>query len=89
MTLSAVRASLNVAQSSGSIFTVNIKEAGVTILSTKITIDNGELTSTTAATPPVISDANLADDAQMTVDIDQIGDGLAAGLKVALIGTWV
>lgn len=85
--LSEVRASLKVAQSSGSIFTVNIKANGVSILSTKITIDNGEKTSKTAATPPVLSITNLADDAEMTVDIDQVGDGTAKGLKVLLIGT--
>ncbi|RUW53000.1 hypothetical protein EOA32_10990 [Mesorhizobium sp. M1A.F.Ca.ET.072.01.1.1] len=87
VTLTAVRASLVTAQSSGSIFTVDINEGGTTILSTKLTIDNTELTSTTAATPAVISDASLADDALITVDIDQVGDGTAKGLKVTLIGT--
>lgn len=88
MTLSAVRASLSTAQSSGSTFTVDINETGSgSILSTKLTIDNTEKTSTTAATPPVISDASLADDAEITIDIDQVGDGTAKGLKVTLIGT--
>lgn len=87
MTLTDVRASLTVAQSSGSVFTVDINEGGTTILSTKITIDNTEKTSTTAATAPVISDASLADDAEITIDIDQVGDGTAKGLKVTLIGT--
>lgn len=86
MTLTAVRASLTTAQASGSIFTVDINEGGTTILSTKLTIDNAEKTSTTAATPAVISDTALADDAEMTIDIDQVGDGTAAGLKVYLIG---
>jgi hypothetical protein len=88
VTLTAVRASLTTAQASGSIFTVDINEGGTSILSTKLTIDNTEKTSTTAATPPVISDTALADDAEMTIDIDQIGDGTAKGLKVALIGTY-
>jgi hypothetical protein len=35
----------------------------------------------------VISDSSLADDAKMSVDIDQIGDGTAKGLKVVLIGS--
>jgi hypothetical protein len=87
MTLTAVRASLTTAQASGSIFTVDINESGSTILSTKLTIDNTETTSTTAATPAVISDTALADNAVITIDIDQIGDGTAAGLKVYLIGT--
>jgi hypothetical protein len=88
VTLTAVRASLTTAQASGSIFTVDINEGGTSILSTKLTIDNTETTSTTAATPPVISDANLADDAEITIDIDQIGNGTAKGLKVMLIGTY-
>lgn len=86
-TVSSVRASLSTAQASGSILTVDINEAGTTILSTKLTIDNTEKTSTTAATAAVISDTALADDAEITVDIDQVGDGTAKGLKVVLIGT--
>ena len=86
MTLTAVRASLTTAQASGSIFTVDINEGGASILGTKLTLDNTEKTSTTAATPAVISDAALADDAEITIDIDQVGDGTAAGLKVYLIG---
>lgn len=85
-TLTAVRASLSTAQSSGSVFTVDINESGATILSTKLTIDNTEKTSTTASTPAVISDASLADDAEITIDIDGLGDGTAKGLKVTLIG---
>jgi hypothetical protein len=87
MTITAVRASLSTAQASGSIFTVDINEGGTTILSTKLTIDNTEKTSTTAATPAVVSDTALADDAEITIDIDQIGNGTAKGLKVTIIGT--
>lgn len=85
-TISEVRASLTTPQSSGNIFTVDINEGETSILSTKITIDNGETTSTTAATPPVISDPDIADDAQISVDVDAVGAGDAAGLKVYLIG---
>ena len=88
VTLTAVRASLTTAQTSGTIFTVDINESGTSILSTKLTIDNTEKTSTTAATAPVISDTALADDAEITIDIDQIGDGTAKGLKVMLIGNY-
>jgi hypothetical protein len=87
MTVTAVRASLTTAQASGSIFTVDINESGTSILSTKLTIDNTEKTSTTAATPAVISDTALTDDAEITIDIDQVGDGTATGLKITLIGT--
>lgn len=86
-TLTGVRASLVTAQTSGSILTVDINETGTSILSTKLTVDNGEKTSTTAATAAVISDTTLADDAEITIDIDQIGDGTAKGLKITLIGT--
>lgn len=85
-TLTAVRASLTTAQTSGAVFTVDINEAGVSILSTKLTIDNTEKSSVTAATAPVMSDTALADDAEITIDIDQVGDGTAKGLKVYLIG---
>jgi len=84
-----VRASLTTAQATsgaGGIVTVDINEGGASILSTKLTIDNTEKTSTTAATAPVISDTSLADDAEITIDIDQVGDGTAKGLKVTLIG---
>ena len=86
LTLTGVRASLTTAQTSGNILTIDINEAGNSILSTKLTIDNTEKTSTTAATPAVISDANLADDAEITIDIDQVGNGTATGLKITLIG---
>lgn len=85
-TLAFVRASLSTAQTSGAIFTVDINEGGTSILSTKLTIDNTEKTSTTAATAAVISDTTLADDAEITIDIDQVGDGTAKGLKLWLIG---
>ena len=85
-TLSAVRASLTTAQASGSILTVDINEGAASILSTKLTIDNTEKTSTTAVAAAVISDSALANDAEITIDIDQVGDGTATGLKVYLIG---
>lgn len=87
MTLTAVRASLTVAQTAGTIVSVDINESGSTILSAKLTIDNNEKTSVTAATPAVMSDTSLADDAEITIDIDLVGTPLAKGLKVTLIGT--
>ncbi|HZX51476.1 MAG TPA: DUF2793 domain-containing protein [Pseudomonas sp.] len=86
MTVTAVYAELTTAQSSGSIFTVDINESGSSILSTKLTIDNTETDSATAVTPAVISDTSLAARARITVDIDQIGDGTAKGLKVTIVG---
>ena len=86
-TLTGVRASLTTAQSSGSIFTVDINQNGPSVLSTKLTIDHTEKTSVTSATPPVISTSAITDDAEITIDIDQIGNGTAKGLKITLIGT--
>lgn len=85
-TILAVRASLQTASSSG-LPTINILESGVTILSTKITIDANELTSTTAVTPPVVSDAAIADDAEMTFAIDVAGTG-AKGPIVSIKVRW-
>lgn len=88
MTLTDVRASLTGAGSTSGTTTIDINEGGTTILSTKLTIDFAEKTSTTAATPVVISDTALADDAEITIDIDAITTGAdEAGLKVYLIGT--
>jgi hypothetical protein len=86
-TLTEVRASLTTAQSSGLDFTVDINQNGTSILGTLLTIDNGQKTSTTASVPATIATSSLTDDAEITVDIDQIGDGTATGLKITLIGT--
>ena len=88
-TLTSVTASLTTAGTGANLVTVDINEGGATILTTKITIDATETTSTTAAAQPVIGGAGpaLASDAQMTIDIDQIDSGgVSAGLKVTLIG---
>lgn len=87
MTVTDVRATVTTAPTDATL-TVDINEGGTSILSTKLTIDSTELTSTTAAAAAVISDSALADDAEITVDIDQIGSTIAgAGLKIWLIGT--
>jgi len=86
MTVTDVRASLTTACATGT-FTVDINESGTSILSTKLTIDATEKTSETAAVAAVISDTALADDAEITIDVDDVGDAAATGLKVWLIGT--
>jgi hypothetical protein len=87
MTLTEVRASVTTAPT-GSVLTVDVNQTAATILSTKITIDATEKTSTTAVALPVISTSALTDDAEITIDIDTIGSTIAgAGLKVTLIGT--
>tara|TARA_R110000765_G_C18949462_1_gene608409 strand:+ start:967 stop:3138 length:2172 start_codon:yes stop_codon:yes gene_type:complete len=88
MTLTGVKATVNTAPT-GATIVVDINEAGSTILTTKLSIDIGEFTSTTAATAAVIGGAGpaLANDALLTFDIDHIGSSAAGkGLKVTLYG---
>ena len=56
--------------------------------STKLTIDNTEKTSATAATPFKFAstDTLLDADEEISIDIDQIGTSGATGLKVTFIG---
>ena len=85
-TLTDVRASLATAPTDAD-FVVDVTEGGTTILSTLLTIDATDKTSTTSAAPVVISDPDLADDAEIVINVDQIGSTVAgAGLKVYLIG---
>lgn len=72
MTLTNIRFTLNSA-ATGSAAQFDVNKNGSTILSTKATIDTGETTSRTAATPLVISSATVADDDLITIDIDAVG----------------
>ena len=83
-TVSEVRASLTTTSSSGTP-TIDISEDGTTILSTKITIDSGDLISTDSTTQPVISDSALADKSKITIDVDVTGTDSTV-LKVYIIG---
>lgn len=85
MTLQEVRASVTTASADG-LLTVDINETATTVLSTKLTIDSTEKTSTTAAAAAVISDSALADDAEITIDVDGMTNTAAKGLKVYLKG---
>ena len=60
-------------QCAGSTFITDVNLNGTTILSTKISIDAGEDTSLTAATPPVISTTTLPKGGKITIDHDQVG----------------
>lgn len=85
MTLSSVKGSLVTASSSGGPFAFDVNKGGVSIFSTTPTIDDTEKTTATAATPSVLSTTALADDDEITIDVDTAGTS-AAGLKVYLIG---
>ena len=87
MTLSEIRASVTTAPTDATLI-VDVNESGASVFSTTLSIDATEFTSITAASSAVISDSALGDDAQITIDIDQIGSTVAgAGLKVSFIGT--
>ena len=92
MTLNAgiagIRASLTGAGSTSGVTTIDVNQGGVSILSTKLTIDYGELTSYTGATPVYISNSLLTDNNYLTVDVDGLTGGAdETGLKIQLIGT--
>lgn len=84
MTLTQIpRASLSTVSTSG-LVTVDINENGTSILgANKLSIDANEKTSTTAATATTLADSSIADDAEVTIDIDAAGTG-AKGLKVVI-----
>lgn len=84
--LADVEIGLSAAQPSGSIFRVDIKVDTVSIFSTKPTIDNGEKTSLTAATPCVLSAYEIPKGSRVEFYADQVGDDGAQGLKVNLVG---
>jgi hypothetical protein len=74
----------------GSTIIVDINNGANSMLSTKLSIDASEKTSTTAATPAVIDATyeDVSDDAEVTIDIDQVGSSTAGkGLKITLYGT--
>lgn len=79
-------ATLTTPQTSGSTFTVDVNVNGTTILSTKLTIDNTEYNSVTAAIAYALTSHQLILGDRVSVDIDQVGDGTAKGLAVAVIG---
>ena len=85
MTVTNVRASLATTSSSGNV-SLTIKENGTSILNGRVWITAGQKTSTTSTTIPSIADGAIADDAEITIDIDDAGSG-AKGLKVAMIYT--
>lgn len=86
MTDLTLKISLSTPQTSGGLLTVDVNTLGASILTTKLTIDNGSTTSVGAATPYVMLPTVLADDQEVIIDVDSIGDGLAAGLKFTLSG---
>jgi hypothetical protein len=87
MTLTAIRASVTTAPTGAHII-VDVNEAGSTIMTTnKLRIDTTTKSTVASGAAPALTDTSLADDAEITIDIDQVGSTIAgAGLKVYLIG---
>lgn len=82
--VSLIRASLLEASSYGPLI-IDIKKNGTSILSTLLTIDEGETTSVTAATPVAIDDADVEDDDVLSVELVDEGTE-AVGLIVTIAG---
>jgi hypothetical protein len=90
-TLTDIKASVTTAPTDASLI-ADVHEGtsgGTSIMTTnKLVIETTEFTTKDATTQPTLTDTSLADDAELTFYIDQIGSTIAgAGLKVTLIGT--
>ena len=77
------RATLTTASTSGGV-TIDINDGASSVLGVnKLSIDQDEKTSTTAATATTLADTAISDDVEISIDIDSAGTG-AKGLKVIL-----
>lgn len=87
-TLTNLRASVNTAPTDATLI-IDVNEGGATVMTTnKIQIETTELTSVSATTQPGLTDTAIADDASMTIDIDQVGSTIAGkGAKICFYGT--
>ena len=73
--------------SSGSSIICTIKADGVSILSNHLEIPSGSKTSQDALTLPIISAGTISDDAEISIDVDQVGSSTPGrGLKVLIAG---
>ncbi len=85
-TLTAVKASVTTAPT-GSTILIDINENGTSVINTKLMINASSKTSVGAATPYVITDSSIADDAEISIDFDQVGSSVAgSGVKITLLG---
>jgi hypothetical protein len=83
MTLSKIKASLSTASTSGAP-DFDVKKNGVTLFSTRVTIDATEKSSETAATAAVLASTAISADDELTFDIVTAGTG-AKGAKITLV----
>ncbi|HDS1595856.1 TPA: hypothetical protein QEL30_000636 [Stenotrophomonas maltophilia] len=88
VTQRGIYASLSEAQATGVPLTVDVKRNGTSILNVKLTFDNGERSTLTAALPPTFVPGGdlLAAGDEITIDVQQVGTAGAKGLQVYLVG---
>jgi len=86
-----IKASLGVAQTSGALFTIDVKCGGVSLFSTLLTFDNGEQGTFLATTPMVLANdpTDILGNARIDIYVTQVGDGTAKGLKVYFVGYFI
>lgn len=93
MSEDGLSASLMVAQASGSALAVDVNVNGTSIIDTKMTFDNTEKTTLTAATKAAYSSAFTAANrvisagSEISIDVDTVGTAGARGLTVYLKGS--
>lgn len=87
LTLTKLKADVNTAPV-GSTIIVDVNVNGSTLMATtKLTIDENEETSETAATPAALTTTALAENDEVTIDFDQVGSSTPGkGLKVTFVG---
>jgi len=68
----------------GSTAIFDVNKNGTTMLSTRVSIDAGETSSLTAATPPVISVSTFSKGDIISVDFDQVGSTIAGAWVIAV-----
>lgn len=84
--LTDVRASVSAAPVGANLI-IDVNASAVSLLSSKLVVDANDTTSVGSSNDHVISTAELPDDVEITIDIDQVGAVQAGkGLKVSLIG---
>ncbi len=86
MTLVSVKASLAIAQASGSDLTVDVTVDSSSIFSNLIVFDNGVTSTADSITPPSLATLLIEENSLISVDVTQVGTAGAAGLKVFLVG---
>lgn len=81
-------ATLATAQAAGTLVTINVKVNGVSIFTTKLTFNNNQRTTRTAAAPAIYAAGGqiIPAGAEVTIDVDALGTALAKGLRVYLVG---